>query len=738
MALKTILSPADKSNQFFLAIRMTDQTVQTLLWQIDAGQIKTLEISKIYNYTEEDSCVVQTDEALQELGKDSEGVEQTLFGLEPKWINGVDVVDAKKPLLEKLTKQLSLKPVGYVCVSEAMAQHFSIAEPLYSSLLLELSQSHLRVSLILRGQLASYQEVGQSSDLVADLREALARIEQDIGQDHFPPKIVLFSSDMMIEEELKKNQQLLMEFDWATAHPFLSAPMIDISLENLALQAMVSQGGVSIADNLKIELSPVTQVASEDQDFGFSDLPFEEKVEPENIDNLTAVDDQLAAAFGVVEHDLPVDAPKDPSQQLSGQVNKKNKKKFSFPIFKNLFKKKKKPLSAVADIKPAKKDSKLSHHPFIIAGFVGGLIVLAIIGFFYLYSSTQAVVKVKLKTQIISQDTQLTLDPKATSPDPEAKVLPAKVQTKSVSTGKTVETTGVKLIGDKAIGEVTIYNKTDGEKKFDKGTVLSDGSLGFILVDDVTVASASSTTESTIHGHADVKVEAQEIGAQSNLSKDTELSIASYDGSSYIAKVKEDLAGGSSREVRVVADEDMIMVKSELTKQLLEIAKKEFKDLEGDGVYFITTDNYSIETSKYDAEEGDEVSTLSLDLSLEVEALSYQVQDLKPLAYSLLESEIPEGYQMISDDPQILSSPVEDDGDGDQVLLEAQISTQAEPKIDFDELKKGIASKTIEQANSYLNSRDEISTFIINITPSLSAKIFKSLPKVEKIIFETL
>ena len=110
----------------------------------------------------------------------------------------------------------------------------------------------------------------------------------------------------MSKEDLNKNQQALMEFEWASAHPFLSPPMIEIIEENLALSVMVEQGGVSIAEQMKIDLSPVAQVLDEDPEENFSDLKFEEEIEPDNLGNLTAVDDQLAAAFGVVEHDQPI------------------------------------------------------------------------------------------------------------------------------------------------------------------------------------------------------------------------------------------------------------------------------------------------------------------------------------------------------------------------------------------------------------------------------------------------
>lgn len=742
MALQKMFSPDNKKDQLLLAVRLTDQTIQTVLWQISQGKIHTIELSSIHLYTGDDQCVVQTDEALQELGKQSEGVDKVLFGVEPKWINGAGVVDAKKPLLEKLTKQLSLDPVGYVCVPEAISKQFSIDEPLFSALMLEVSDQWLRLSLVQRGQLGSYQEVGRSDDLVADTREALARVEQDIGQDHLPPKIIVFSDHNLTEDKLQELKQNLMDFDFVSSHPFLSPPMIEINTGNLSLEAMIAQGGASIATSMGIDLLSPDEVV-ESEDFGFSDLTFEDQqeLEPEN-DNLTAVDADLASSFGLASAPTLPELETSEAEKLPSNLAKKKKKKNKFlDKIKSFFKLPKKKKTAIDKDEHKKKKSStdLSRKPFIIAGFVGGIIVLIIIGLVAMFTSTQAVVKLKLKTQTISQDTRLTLDPEASAPDAEEKLLPAKLVSKSVSSGRTTETTGVKLIGDNAKGTVIIYNKTDGEKTFESGTVLSSGNLTFTLDDNITVASASSTTESTIHGKAEVNVTAQDIGADSNLGKDSELTVADFSDSSYVAKVKDGLTGGSSREVRVVSEDDLYSLRMDLISQLLEIADQEFKDEEGNGTYYITTNDYSIEDTNYDAEEGDEVETVTLDLSISVEALSYQVDDLKPLAEDLLKSEVPDGYKMVNSDPQILSSPIGEEEADDQILLEAQISNQVEPVIDYEALKSELVKKKLSEAESYLNSRSDISTFVINLTPKLVGRVFKMMPRNEgNISFDNL
>jgi len=745
MALPHILSPTDKEPKLFLGIRLTDTTVQSVLWRIEKSAIQIEKVSQVHSYQTQESCINQTDESFQELGSKSEAADQVLFGLEPKWVNNGDVVEAKKPILQRLTKDFSMQPVGFVSIPETIAQHFAVNEPLFSAIVIELSEQNLRLSLILRGQLSDYQEVGKSGDIVADVREALARCEQELGQEHLPPKILLFS-DYASQDEIKSQQQLLLGFDWVKEHHFLSSPMVETSNENLAVQAMILSGGKAVANSLGFKLTEPKpeQVVSISDDFGFSNALSEPtplpELKPLHDDNLTAVSDEVTANLGVVlDQDLAI-KPESPKNQLPVH---KPKKKFSLklPSFKFWPKKKSgQPKLAISDHQSVhlehqdhldhldKPNKKISHRPFILGGFAGGLVVLLIIGWLAAGQVSKATVEIRLKAKTVSKDAQLILDPKVSSPDAEKLVLPATIQKKSVSSNKTIDTTGVKLIGDKAKGTITIYNKTDGEKTFDKGTILSSGKFSFVLDDQVKVASASSSTTTTVHGKADGTVVAQEIGADSNLAKDTELKIADFSSNSYVATIKEGLSGGSSREVRVVSKEDVTTLKSELIKQLLQIAQKEYKDDETGGIYFITTGKYSQAKTEYDAEEGDEVSTLTLNMTLDVEAMSYQGSDLKPLADGLLKSEVSAGYQLISSDPQILSSPVETASSSTQVRLDTQVSSQIVPIVDIEEIKQALQGKKIPKAQEYLTSSQNIANFSITIQPKILGKIYPYLP----------
>lgn len=716
-----------EQSEKYLAIYLNHTKVQAALWQVINGKIQITTRSDVHFFKDQESCLVKTDEALQELGKDSEGVSEVVFGLNDDWMEKGDLADAKKPILKKLTQDLSLKPVGYVVMTEALAKYLSADEPLTSLLLVELTEQELVVNLLQRGAITLTQRVGKSDDLVADLNESLARVGQNIGQEHLPPKILVYSL-VLSEAELAEGKQLLLSCDWTKDHAFLYPPVIETLESHFVIDAITKQGGQAVAEAKGLQLATNEEattrdlagknvVSSQAEDFGFAEVEQDTDLAvSKDDDNLAIVNHQVAHDFGFEETAV---------EQPVGTEHKDDSAK--------------KPVEKVTSFL-VKKERELSHKPFMVTGFLGGIVVLLIIGLVTLFMSRKAIIEVTLKAKLISQAAELELDPAATQPDADNLILPANLTTKQVAASDTVETNGVKLIGDKAFGKITIYNKTDSEKKFESGTILTSGELQFTLNDEVSVASASveidSGSETKTFGKADAQVTAQQIGADSNIAAETELKIASFAGSSYVAEVAEDLSGGSSREIRVVSATDMANLKEALTKTIKEQAAEDFKNDSGDGVYYVPTQNIEVVESNFDAEEGDEVETLSLDLTLNIEAVSYKVDDLKPLAESLLASQVPDNYKLSQEDPQILSTPSEqaEQKESTNVILAAQISSKAIPVVDADSWKHELAGQSLSSAEAILRGKGEVKDFKIMLLPKLAGHLLKSIPnKAEQI-----
>jgi len=289
------------------------------------------------------------------------------------------------------------------------------------------------------------------------------------------------------------------------------------------------------------------------------------------------------------------------------------------------------------------------------------------------------------------------------------------------------------VVGDQATGKVTLYNKTEAVKNFDKGTKVSKGDLVFTLDEDVEVASASTKETSggkeTEYGKKEVTVTAVAIGADYNLEKDTELQVASFDSSTYSASSVEAFVGGSSREVRVVSAADRDQLVEELRKKLLKEAQDEIEESLVEGEYVASVNIDKVDEQVFDAKIGDEIGAVTLDLSVIVQALTYKTEDLKPLAQKVLEDDVPKGYTLADSEPQIMSAPDQESSASGKTHLLVNIAAQAKPSLDLDELKQIILGKSIDEAKQLLTARDDIKSVEIDLIPRIAASLYARIPQ---------
>jgi hypothetical protein len=134
-------------------------------------------------------------------------------------------------------------------------------------------------------------------------------------------------------------------------------------------------------------------------------------------------------------------------------------------------------------------------------------------------------------------------------------------------------------------------------------------------------------------------------------------------------------------------------------------------------------------SSKYSAEVGKETNTLDLTLKIQVETLAYQLADLKPLATSVLSSEVPPGFELTNQEPQILSSPNSPVSTASaKTTLDTSLSAVAQPKVDLNAWKQELAGKSQVVAENILKSKTEIHNFKFSLLPRLYAALFHKVP----------
>lgn len=725
MDLPNLFSSAPKKDKLFLGLLMTETTVQAVLWKIASKEISIIKQSEPLHYTKEEDIVIKTDQALQELGELSENLSEVLLSVESTWANESGVVDAKKPLLKKLSEDLSLKPIGYVVTTEAITQYLGKKDNGLNSLVLFYAENKISVSLIENGNIQKTESVVRSDDAISDLTEALARFKST-QKKQLPNSIKLVSVNISAEE-LFEQQQFLIGHDWEKDGHFISTPVIDNLPLELSLEGVIHQGGLAVAKSNGIEISSNEKQdvkETDGKDFNFKDVtPQDKKVDLEtkpskDDDNLTAV----PKSFGI-----PINSTKLPKIERHEELPMDEE--LAIPTATKTVKPKKKS-------KPNKLVVWFKHHQkFALIGFISGLLALVAIFAIFITFSGSALVSLTLNHKPINKDIVITLDPTVEESNFKDLTLKSELVSKNFFFNQTNETTGVTLVGEKAKGKVQLTNKTDGVKTFAAGTSLVGNGIRFTLDDDVTIASASveikADEEVKTYGSSEANITAVKIGAEANLETDSTLTVGDFATSSYEARVLETLTGGSSREIRVVSEEDLNVLMLEVKKKILEIAAQEYKDDSDNdkNITFISTNNLTVTEKNYSGEEGDEAKTLSLEVSADVEAISFANQDIKPLAEAVLDDLVPEGFEISDKEPQILSDVNEESATGSAILIDANISTQAIPIIDYEALKAEIANKKTPSALSILTGKSDIKDAIIELTPKILESIWNKLPK---------
>jgi hypothetical protein len=102
-------------------------------------------------------------------------------------------------------------------------------------------------------------------------------------------------------------------------------------------------------------------------------------------------------------------------------------------------------------------------------------LILVIISLF-LYFLPQATITLFLSPFSFDKKLAATLDTKATSSNFQTNLIASSITNIDIATSTTIPTTGTKVVGDKAKGEITVYNKTSKVQNLPRNLILLDTS----------------------------------------------------------------------------------------------------------------------------------------------------------------------------------------------------------------------------------------------------------------------
>ena len=182
MNLKDFLTSREHPPELYWSIVLEDGWVQAGVWYIGEKAAEVVSISPGAAWATDEELTGATDAALssaiQKLPENYKEPNKTVFGVPNLWVKGGEITEEHLGKIKKLCADLSLSPVGFVVLPEAIAHLYKSEEgsPL-SAVVLGLGLGNLEISVFKLGNLVGTTEVSRSISLVEDVTEGLSRFE---------------------------------------------------------------------------------------------------------------------------------------------------------------------------------------------------------------------------------------------------------------------------------------------------------------------------------------------------------------------------------------------------------------------------------------------------------------------------------------------------------------------------------------------------------------------------------
>lgn len=730
--------------QKFLALILTDEVVQAAVWHVLQDKTEIVATGTPVEWDGDTGTTTELITAVDAtISSATEGLEEELssilLGIPHSWTDASGILGVKKSFISKISTELELKPIGYVVITDSILSYLKMQEGTpTTSILIQVSRDELILALVRLGRIEAIETIGRSDDEINDVTEGIARFKIT---DNLPSRMILFNSMHNLAEII----QNLLSVDWQAQFNFLHTPKIESLAKDIAIKALVIGGGREVAKSLGFTLAdnpspqslaipsesdpvgPIDSVQSQESE---AESPGSKEIKPEEqVDFLTASDfgftsDTNAVAPTKTEK-LKFVEDEDAPDFVTNEIEEPaiTKKSFALPVIK------------LPKIKLPSFTFNLSgvkSHWWITLGL--GLL-LSFLGFYLIWFLPKATITIYVAPKILEETVDITLSTKDSAIDFADKIVPAVVETITESGEKTIDTTGSKVIGDEAVGSVTIYNRTSATKTFAKGTTLSAGSLKFTLDSEIVVASKSAGSDYVdVPGKSNANITASQIGAESNLASSTELTISSFGKDSYVAKNDSPLTGGTSKEIQVVSKEDQDELSKTLTNEILRAlqAKTSGGNSGGTAVYLVP-DSAKVEDSSYSLKVGEAGTAITANLTVKATLLRYQTEDVTTLVNSQIDSSVPSGY-LRADLPSKVELKASDvSPDESSVNGSAIVSVALLPVVDNSLLSSLIKGKPPSLiASKFTSSVPGYSSAVVEFSPKWYPSRLKTIPKNQK------
>ncbi len=728
------LQKKQDNKEFFLALILSSGKISSILFEKTGESLliagtHSEEFSESLESISSEKLVELADIVISEVEKKIPvgfNLEKTIFAVPVGWVEEGKIVKDYLLKLKSLCESLNLTPIGFIVSIEAITAYLQKKEGApVTAILVELSHKHVTVSIAKNGTILSSKTNPVSETAVSSVEHILSE-QEDL--EVLPSKIILINY-----EHAKKSQQSFLSHNWSKRLQFLHIPQVEVldpeieaqsvvsgvafemgfmNLTSVKMPAESSEKAVEVAtveesedsenkaEEEKIEEVGTKEgadekdiednsrdVVSEDLVFKGEEVGFFKGVdvlhEKEEVKDLEAEQDEVLHMEGEDERVSTISKMKLPSVGLPS---------LSLPRFSfgRGFKK----------------------HTVLYPILAVVLLLIVIVGYYYFFEKVSVTLYLEKKT--VSKDLEVTFSPDGNT-SAEDKTVHIDVTSSQAEGDSNTETTGKKETGDKAKGEITVYNKTEDPKTFSKGsTIIGPNSLEFNLTGDVQIASTSSF--STSFSSSKVKVEASKFGKEYNLPSSSNFQIKGVSTSDVFAKNESAFSGGTKKETQVVSADDIDTLTSKIITDLSKKANENASKDSSQKIISVPVD-YTFDEKTFSKKEGEEASSVSLSAKITFKFGSYKISDLENLAKELDKSEVPDGYQYSSSNSKITVSEVSKDKNG-SITGKINFSSVYLPVVSTADIITKLNGKNASKVDEVIKVKG-VNDDLVNFTRSL-------------------
>ena len=711
MNLKDFLTSREHPPELYWSIVLEDGWVQAGVWYIGEKAAEVVSISPGAAWATDEELTGATDAALssaiQKLPENYKEPNKTVFGVPNLWVKGGEITEEHLGKIKKLCADLSLSPVGFVVLPEAIAHLYKSEEgsPL-SAVVLGLGLGNLEISVFKLGNLVGTTEVSRSISLVEDVTEGLSRFE---GATPLPSRFIIYNGK---EGELEEAKETLLQASWEGVEKikFLHTPNAEVFGIDKKVLATCLAGAAEIGHVSQVDSQEPSNLEDNEE---VASQPQVEDATPEDLG--FAIGQDISAKRAEIENIVPPQKV----EPLAPSVPRFNPKKVVAEYLqktKNLF-------HFSSGNKPAVPRVRNS----TLLGILVVLVLAVAGGVFFWWNYPRAKVVVFVTPRRFEQQAQLSFSPNGVT-DPAGGIIPGSVITDQVTGDKTKAATGVKLVGNKGTGSVQIANGNGSAINLAAGTVLtSSGGLKFVTNSE---ASVSGQLLPGSPGTSTVNVTAGDIGSQYNLAKGEVFSVGNYSKALVAATSVADFTGGSSQEITAVSADDESSLEKDLKAELSQKAINDISAKVTDIQMFVSDlAGLDAKSENFDHKIGDSADSVKLSLVLNATGIAAEKTKLLEYAVNVLKDKIPGGFVLKNDqiDFKFKFTKIENGN----YLYDVTIGANFLPQIDTQKIIGQIVGKAPTVAENYLNSIPGFGHAEITLKPKFPGPL-ETLPRVAK------